>query len=250
MRVTNLPPSRRSTVLRGVCQSSEAAFHCLMSSGLFHAPQTVFTSAFTSVSTVIFIWASPSGKFFVKLAGPDLDREAELLAEVGGGVPGSDLPRFFHVLRLHDEEGAGLLGAVGVGPGTVLGFAVPRHVGAPLLRERERADDRHLSRCLQPLVVRLAGGRDLRRLRGSHAREGGGVVVAEAEEFHLAASLSLAMSSLTILSIACITRSAFFASLPAKSSPSMRGFTCQDRPYLSLSQPHCTGVPPATSFSQ
>src|SRR5687767_15074464 len=58
MRAENLPPSRRSTVLRVVCQSSEALFHCLMSSGLFHACQTESRLAFTTLSTVIFMRVS------------------------------------------------------------------------------------------------------------------------------------------------------------------------------------------------
>src|SRR5688572_2441895 len=59
MRAENLPPSRRSTVLAVVCQSSEAAFHCLTSSGAFQAAQTAFRSALTRASTVIFIWVPP-----------------------------------------------------------------------------------------------------------------------------------------------------------------------------------------------
>jgi hypothetical protein len=34
MREEKTPPTRKSTVAAGVCQSSEAAFHCLMSSGV------------------------------------------------------------------------------------------------------------------------------------------------------------------------------------------------------------------------
>ena len=34
LRDENVPPSRRSTEAEVVCQSSEAAFHCLMSSGV------------------------------------------------------------------------------------------------------------------------------------------------------------------------------------------------------------------------
>src|SRR5688500_7442880 len=55
MRAENRPPSRKSTLLCVVCQSSEAAFHCLMSSGLFHAAHTASRLAFTTVSTVIFM---------------------------------------------------------------------------------------------------------------------------------------------------------------------------------------------------
>src|SRR5688572_12766792 len=55
MRAMNLPPSRRSTALFAVCQSSCAVFHCLMSAGLFHASHTGVRSAFTRVSTVVFM---------------------------------------------------------------------------------------------------------------------------------------------------------------------------------------------------
>ena len=34
MREENAPPSRRSTVAFVVCQSGDAAFHCVMSSGV------------------------------------------------------------------------------------------------------------------------------------------------------------------------------------------------------------------------
>src|SRR5690606_27576331 len=59
MRERKVPPSRRSTVLSVVCQSSDAAFHCLMSAGLLCASQTCCSGAFTMVSTVIFISHSP-----------------------------------------------------------------------------------------------------------------------------------------------------------------------------------------------
>src|SRR3954451_3217451 len=49
----NWPPTRRSTAAAVVCQSSDAAFHCLMSSGVVHARQTSSTGAATVVSTVI-----------------------------------------------------------------------------------------------------------------------------------------------------------------------------------------------------
>src|SRR5262249_10849624 len=57
MRAENLPPSRRSTALRVVCQLSCGEFHCTMSSGLLHALQIWFNGAFTTVSTVIFMAA-------------------------------------------------------------------------------------------------------------------------------------------------------------------------------------------------
>jgi hypothetical protein len=47
--------TRKSTVAAVVCQSSEAAFHCLMSSGVVYAAQTCSMGAGTVVSTVIFI---------------------------------------------------------------------------------------------------------------------------------------------------------------------------------------------------
>src|SRR5688572_19842138 len=54
IRDENFPPSRKSTVLRVVCQSSCAAFHCLMSSGLLQAFHTRSSGALTKLSTVIF----------------------------------------------------------------------------------------------------------------------------------------------------------------------------------------------------
>src|SRR5256885_11549621 len=57
-----------------------------------------------------------------------------------------------------------------------------------------------------------------------------------------------AMSIFFILSIASMTRFAFFASGPASISPKMAGFTCHDRPYLSFSQPHCDSWPPRDSL--
>jgi hypothetical protein len=41
MREENLPPSRKSTAALVVCQSAEAAFHCLMSAGVVYALQTL-----------------------------------------------------------------------------------------------------------------------------------------------------------------------------------------------------------------
>jgi len=55
MREENAPPSRKSTVAAVVCQSSDAAFHCLMSSGVVQARQTYSMGAATVVSTVIFM---------------------------------------------------------------------------------------------------------------------------------------------------------------------------------------------------
>src|SRR6185436_10626398 len=47
--------SRRSTVLLVVCQSGDAAFQRLMSSGSFQASQTLGSLAFTTVSMSIFM---------------------------------------------------------------------------------------------------------------------------------------------------------------------------------------------------
>src|SRR5205814_1777520 len=59
-----------------------------------------------------------------------------------------------------------------------------------------------------------------------------------------AAAFSAAISIFFILSIASMTRFAFLASGLASSWPRMAGFTCHDRPYLSLSQPHIDSCPP------
>src|SRR2546425_5245703 len=56
------------------------------------------------------------------------------------------------------------------------------------------------------------------------------------------------MSILVICIIACMTRCDFTGSLSCSSSIRTRGTICQDRPNLSLSQPHCPGAPPAESF--
>ena len=72
MRDENWPPTRRSTVEAVVCQSSDAAFHRLMSSGLVHACQTFSTGAATVVSTVIFKaapWLVNSGYPTVRRTG-------------------------------------------------------------------------------------------------------------------------------------------------------------------------------------
>src|SRR5918995_3689501 len=68
MRALNLPPSRRSTSLSVVCQSSWAAFHCLMSSGLFQASQTLAIGALTAVSTVIFTVVSYGFRYLLLVA--------------------------------------------------------------------------------------------------------------------------------------------------------------------------------------
>lgn len=65
-----------------------------------------------------------------------------------------------------------------------------------------------------------------------------------------AARRSSAMSSFTIVIIACMTRPDLAVSGPEVSSASTVGTTCHDRPYLSLSQPHCCGMPPSRSRSQ
>src|SRR5438128_11157868 len=53
MRDEKVPPTRKSTSDFVVCQSSLAAFHCLMSSGAFHARQTCSIGAAILVSTMI-----------------------------------------------------------------------------------------------------------------------------------------------------------------------------------------------------
>ena len=55
MREQNLPPSRRSTLARGVCHSGVAAFHCSMACGSFQAAQTRSSGARTVVSMVMGI---------------------------------------------------------------------------------------------------------------------------------------------------------------------------------------------------
>src|SRR5271155_5129876 len=57
------------------------------------------------------------------------------------------------------------------------------------------------------------------------------------------------MSILAIPSMAFIARADFSASLLCKSSPRIEGKICQDRPNLSVSQPHRFVCPPAESFS-
>src|SRR5690606_16638298 len=61
MRERKLPPSRRSTELWVVCQSSDAAFHCMMSPGVFQARQTSAMGALARASMVIFTESSGSG---------------------------------------------------------------------------------------------------------------------------------------------------------------------------------------------
>src|SRR5258708_19561329 len=58
------------------------------------------------------------------------------------------------------------------------------------------------------------------------------------------------MSSLTICIMACMTRCDFAASLSLSNFPKIVGTICQESPYLSLSQPHCTSLPPAESLFQ
>src|SRR6218665_2503427 len=60
MVVEKLPPSRRSLVAAGACQSSEAAHHLVICSGLLHASQTFATGALTIVSTVINFFVAVS----------------------------------------------------------------------------------------------------------------------------------------------------------------------------------------------
>src|SRR6266404_4021691 len=70
------------------------------------------------------------------------------------------------------------------------------------------------------------------------------------QPFITAAPFNSLISSLTILSMASMTRCDLAASLLPSNSPNTVGTICHDRPYLSLSQPHCTSFPPAESVFQ
>ena len=59
-----------------------------------------------------------------------------------------------------------------------------------------------------------------------------------------AARSSVAMSSFFICIMACIALGCLISYIIRV------GTICHDRPYLSLSQPHATSVPPAVSFDQ
>jgi len=50
---TNSPPTLKSLLAAGVCQSADGTVHSIMSSGVVQAFQTLATGAFTVVSTVI-----------------------------------------------------------------------------------------------------------------------------------------------------------------------------------------------------
>src|SRR6185436_2834612 len=65
-----------------------------------------------------------------------------------------------------------------------------------------------------------------------------------------AACFSFLMSSFTIFNMACMTRCDFAASLSCNISTKIVGTICQESPYLSFSQPHCTSLPPAESLFQ
>src|SRR5258707_15617061 len=54
-----------------------------------------------------------------------------------------------------------------------------------------------------------------------------------------------AMSIFFIVIIACMARCAFAGSLSLIMRKSGVGAICHDRPYLSLSQPHCDSCPPS-----
>src|SRR5689334_690834 len=58
MREEKAPPSRRSTVALVVCQSSDAAFHFIMSAGVVYARQTCSMGAATVVSTLSLMGTS------------------------------------------------------------------------------------------------------------------------------------------------------------------------------------------------
>src|SRR5882757_6443800 len=49
--------------------------------------------------------------------------------------------------------------------------------------------------------------------------------------------------------MACMTLADFAASLSCSILPRAEGMICQDKPYLSWSQPHLLGFPPSQSFS-
>ena len=58
------------------------------------------------------------------------------------------------------------------------------------------------------------------------------------------------MSSFFIVNIAAVTRFAFSASGPLIMSRNTVGTTCQEKPYLSCSQPQAISWPPSVSRSQ
>jgi hypothetical protein len=55
MRLVNVPPTLRSLDAEGVCQSSEAAFHFMMCSGVTQWVHTLATGAWIRASTVMRI---------------------------------------------------------------------------------------------------------------------------------------------------------------------------------------------------
>src|SRR5579862_9575838 len=57
MRYKNLPPTRRSFLALGECQSSEAWFHWVTCLGSFHNSQTFSTGAFTVASIVTNVFS-------------------------------------------------------------------------------------------------------------------------------------------------------------------------------------------------
>ena len=65
MRELNWPPSRKSTLARGVCQSGEAAFHCSMARGSLQAAHTRSMGALTVVSMVMFIVRCPTIHYLI-----------------------------------------------------------------------------------------------------------------------------------------------------------------------------------------
>jgi hypothetical protein len=89
------------------------------------------------------------------------------------------------------------------------------------------------------------------------ARDRGGPGIGFAEVASLgqtwtpsAAACSAATSSFFMPSIACIARWARSLSGSRNSSSMPCGTTCQETPYRSLSQPHCTSSPPSVSRCQ
>src|SRR5690606_12221249 len=65
IRFLNLPPVRRSFSLLGVCQLGSAAFHCIISLGVFHIFQTFSTGACTVASTVILVTCAIAIRFLL-----------------------------------------------------------------------------------------------------------------------------------------------------------------------------------------
>src|SRR5690606_40283765 len=68
----NLPPTLRSFSLLGVCQLGSAAFHCIMSLGVFQTFHTFATGAFIVIPTVILVTCVFFICFFIKFYYPKI----------------------------------------------------------------------------------------------------------------------------------------------------------------------------------